>query len=73
MEQLKLMLKGALVTLIFCLAVTLTALVVSELQTVRADMAQPAITTETIEYAPLQDAPPQRDITAQRLAPLEVN
>lgn len=72
MEQLKLMLKGALITLIFCLAVTLTALVVSELQTVRADMAQP-ITTETIEYAPLQDAPLQRDITAQRMAPLEVN
>ncbi len=71
MEQLKLMLKGALITLIFCLAVTLTALVVSELQTVRADTVQP-VTAQTIEYAPLQSAPLQRDITAQRFAPLEV-
>ncbi|MCK6624612.1 MAG: hypothetical protein L6R45_05490 [Anaerolineae bacterium] len=72
MEQLKLMLKGALVTLIFCLAVTLTALVVSELQTVRADVARPVTTDETVEYAPLHDAPLQRDVTAQRFAPLEV-
>ena len=72
MTQLKLMLKGGLVTLIFCLAITLTVLVVSELQTVRADMVQPAVTTETINYLPLQDAPPQRDVTAQRFAPLEV-
>lgn len=71
MEQLKLMLKGALVTLIFCLAITLTALVVSELQTVRADAVRP-VTAETIEYAPLRDAPLQRDVTAQRFAPLEV-
>lgn len=71
MEQLKLMLKGALITLIFCLAVTLTALVVSELQTVRADTVQP-VTAQTIEYTPLQSAPLQRDITAQRFAPLEV-
>lgn len=72
MEQLKLMLKGALVTLIFCLAITLTALVISELQTVRAETVQP-VTTQTIEYTPLQSAPLQRDITAQRMAPLEVN
>jgi hypothetical protein len=34
---------------------------------------QPAVSvSENIEYARLTDAPPQRDITAQRFAPLEV-
>jgi hypothetical protein len=67
------MLNGALFTLLFCLVVTLTILVMSEMQTVRADVVvQPAVTNENIEYARLIDAPPQRDITAQRFAPLEV-
>ena len=73
MRQLKWMLNGALFTLLFCLVVTLTILVMSEMQTVRADVVvQPAVTNENIEYARLIDAPPQRDITAQRFAPLEV-
>ena len=75
MQQLKWMFNGALVTLIFCLAVTLTILVFSEMQTVRADMiVQPGgiSVSEDTEYARLIDAPPQRDITAQRFAPLEV-
>ena len=73
MRQLKWMLNGALFTLLFCLVVTLTILVMSEMQAVRADVVvQPAITNENIEYARLTDAPPQRDITVQRFAPLEV-
>ena len=74
MRQLKWMLNGALFTLLFCLVVTLTILVMSEMQAVRADVVvQPAVTiNENIEYAKLTDAPPQRDITAQRFAPLEV-
>ncbi len=72
MKQLKWMLNGGLVTLIFCLAVTLTILVMSEIQTVRADVVQPAVTTNTVEYTRLTDAPPQRDLTTQRFAPLEV-
>jgi hypothetical protein len=74
MRQLKWMLNGALFTLLFCLVVTLTILVMSEMQAVRADVVvQPAVTVnENIEYARLTDAPPQRDITAQRFAPLEV-
>ena len=74
MRQLKWMLNGALFTLLFCLVVTLTILVMSEMQAVRADVVvQPAVTVnENIEYAKLTDAPPQRDITAQRFAPLEV-
>ena len=73
MQQLKWILNGALFTLLFCLVVTLTILVMSEMQAVRADVVvQPAVTNENIEYARLTDAPPQRDITAQRFAPLEV-
>ena len=73
MRQLKWMLNGALFTLLFCLVVTLTILVMSEMQAVRADVViQPATTVENTEYARLTDAPPQRDITAQRFAPLEV-
>ena len=74
MRQLKWMLNGALFTLLFCLVVTLTILVMSEMQAVQADVVvQPAVTVnENIEYARLTDAPPQRDITAQRFAPLEV-
>ena len=75
MQQLKWMFNGALFTLIFCLAVTFTVLVVSEMQTVRADVVvQPGGVTlsERTDYARLSDAPPQRDITAQRFAPLEV-
>ena len=75
MKQLKWMFNGALLTLIFCLALTLTVLIISEMQTVRADVViQPGaiVVQEKIEYARLLDAPLQRDITAQRLAPLEV-
>ena len=75
MKQLRWMFNGGLVTLIFCLALTLTVLIFSELQTVRADVAiQPGSVTvqENTGYARLLDTPPQRDITAQRFAPLEV-
>ncbi|MBI1877937.1 MAG: hypothetical protein HYR94_06880 [Chloroflexi bacterium] len=75
MQQLKWMLNGALFTLIFCLVVTLTILVISEMQTVRADVViQPGGVTvsENTEYTRLTDAPSQRDISAQRFAPLEV-
>jgi hypothetical protein len=76
MQQLKWMLNGALITLAFCLIITLTVMVLSEIQPVRADLViQPGVTTvdEDVEYLRLTDAPPQRDITAQRFAPLEVS
>jgi hypothetical protein len=69
------MLNGALITLAFCLIITLTVMV-SEIQPVRADLViQPGVTIvdENVEYLRLTDAPPQRDITAQRFAPLEVS
>lgn len=76
MQQLKWMLNGALVTLAFCLILSLTVMVFNEMQPARADLViRPAITTadENAEYLQLLDTPPQRDITAQRFAPLEVN
>ncbi len=76
MQQLRWMLNGALITLAFCLIVTLTILVLSEMQPVRANLViQPVVTTvdEKVEYLRLTDTPPQRDITAQRFAPLEVS
>jgi hypothetical protein len=75
MQQLKWMLNGALFTLIFCLVLTFTVLVISEMQPVRADVViQPGSITlsENTDYVRLTDAPPQRDITTQRFAPLEV-
>jgi hypothetical protein len=72
MQQLKWMLNGALFTLLFVLMVTFTILVMSEMQEVQADVVQPAALNEQVEYARLADAPPVRDLTAQRFAPLEV-
>ena len=75
MNQLKWMLNGALVTFAFSLVIFLTILVVSELQMVRADVVvrleAPAV-TEQVEFLPLTNARPVRDVTAQRFAPLEV-
>ena len=49
MQQLKWILNGALFTLLFCLVVTLTILVMSEMQAVRADVVvQPAVTNEPL-------------------------
>ncbi len=72
MERLKLILTGGLLTSMLGLAIAMTVLVVSEIQPVQADIpiqAQMTIVENNIEYMPLTDAPPQRDIAAQRLAP----
>lgn len=75
MKQLKWMLNGALFTMVFCLIVTLTIMVMSEMQSVKADFVvrldAPA-TAQQAEYLPLRSAEPQRDITVQRFAPVEV-
>jgi hypothetical protein len=75
MKQLKWMLNGALFTMVFCLIITLTIMVMSEMQLVKADFVvrldAPAVTQQA-EYLPLLDAQPQRDITVQRFAPVEV-
>ena len=74
MERLKLMLIGGLLVLVLSIAVTITFLTMSQLDPVQADAPnQPVVTTfdESVEYLPLTDAQPQRDITQQRFAPLE--
>lgn len=74
MEQINLMVKGGLYTLVACLVVTLTILVISELGqfTLAQTVPQPSkIAQEEIQYLPLEDASLQRDITAQRFSPLE--
>lgn len=76
MNTVRNILTGSLITLMLGLALTVIVLVTSDLESVQADIsAQPIIITvdnNDVEYAPLTDAPPQRDITTQRLAPLEV-
>lgn len=74
MKQLKWMLNGALFTMVFCLIVTLTIMVMSEIQSVKADFVVRLDTpaAQQAEYLPLQSAQPQRDITVQRFAPVEV-
>lgn len=74
MEQVKLMVKGGLYTLVACLVITLTILLMSELGqfTLAQTIAQPGMTApEEVQYLPLEDASLQRDITAQRFSPLE--
>lgn len=74
MEQIKLMLKGGLYTLVACLAITLTILVISEWgqYTLAQAVPQPGPTVqEEVQYLPLRDASLQRDITVQRFSPLE--
>ncbi len=72
MKQLKLMLTGAVLTLTLTLAMAVMFFVMSELAPVQADTVIVLTTAqERVEYIPLHDAPPQRDITQQRFAPLE--
>jgi hypothetical protein len=76
MKTVRSILTGSLITLMLGLALTVMVLVTRDLESVQADInAQPIIITvenDDVEYAPLTDAPPQRDITTQRFAPLEV-
>ena len=74
MAQLKSLIIGSSLTLILCLVIISMALVMSDLQSVKADTAsQPVLINvdNNVQYLTLQDAPPHRDITQQRLAPLQ--
>jgi hypothetical protein len=74
MTRMKSLFLGSLFSLILFATIALALLVVSEVQLVRADEAgQPAVISpvEEAQYAQLVDATPRRDITGQRLAPLE--
>lgn len=67
-------LTSGLFVLALFLVVILTILITSEMEPVWADgLRQPVVTTvnDDLQYLRLKDAPPQRDITKQRFAPLE--
>lgn len=76
MKRVRSIIIGSLVTLMLGLALTVIILVASDMDSVQADVSgQPIIITvedSEVEYAPLTDAPPRRDIATQRFAPLEV-
>ena len=69
MTRLRSTITNALLTLVLVLSVMASVLVASNVQADAAD--QPVVNeTEQMVYIPLTDAPPQRDITQQRLAPI---
>ncbi len=75
MQQIKWMLKGGAITLVLLLVMTFTFLVMSELngRSLAQVIDRPVVTGGMdTGYARLADAPPQRDITVQRFAPVEV-
>ncbi len=73
MTRLKATLTSGLITLAVCLAIFGMVLVTTNTQPVQAG-AVDQLAINTIEddtyYLPLTNAPPQRDITQQQLAPL---
>jgi hypothetical protein len=74
MLKLKSILISGFLTLTVSLLILAAVLVVTDMQAVQADLVdQPVVTAVDAEiyYLPLTDAPPQRDITGQRFAPLE--
>lgn len=74
MIKLKSILISGFLTFTISLVILAAALVIADMQTVQADFVdQPVVATVDPEpyYLPLTDAPPQRDITIQRFAPLE--
>jgi hypothetical protein len=74
MLKLKSIFISGLLTLIVSLTLLTAILVITDMRAAQADIApQPVIAAENNSYyLPLTDAPPQRDITDQRFAPLEV-
>ena len=69
MERIKLMLTGGfLAILTLYLAIFMAITIMGEPELVQADA--PATVKETVQYAPLSDAQPQRDISQQHYASL---
>ncbi len=70
MSRLKTIIINSLLTLVFCLTIMATALIINDAQAVQADAAIADASTQVV-YLQLTDAPPQRDITLQQIAPLQ--
>ncbi len=69
MERLKLMLTGGfLAILTLYLAIFMAVTTMGEMESVQADA--PVTVEQTVQYTPLSDAQPQRDISQQHYASL---
>lgn len=68
MSRVRTTITNSVLTLILCLLIMATVLVVNDAQTVQAETA---VQTNDVVYLQLTDAPPVRDISQQRMAPLE--
>jgi len=64
-------LTSALLTLALVLTVLATALVLNGAQAVQADASSQSFDENQVVFLQLTDAPPVRDITQQRFAPLQ--
>ncbi len=70
MRQLKTILTSGLITLIVCLAILGMVLGMTDTQPVQANNQLAVVSIEAEpQYLQLTDAPPQRDIAQQQLAP----
>ena len=73
MIRVKSIITSSILTLVLCLAILTTALVMNDAQAVQANASdQPVVTTiDGNTYLQLTDAPPVRNIEQQRFAPLQ--
>lgn len=71
MTQVRSILTTSLLTLALVLTVAATALVLNDAQAVQADASSQIFNENQVVYLQLTDAPPVRDITLQRFAPLQ--
>ena len=73
MTRLKSIITSSILTLVLCLAILTTALVMNDAQAVQANASdQPVVTNlDGSIYLQLTDAPPQRDIALQQFASLQ--
>ena len=74
MKRLITIVKSGFFVLALYFVVILAILIITEMPPVQADLSsQPIVTkSDDIQYLRLTDAPPQRDISEQRFAPLEL-
>lgn len=71
MTQVRSILTSSLLTLALVLTVAATALVLNDAQAVQADASSQIFNENQVVYLQLTNAPPVRDITLQRFAPLQ--
>ncbi len=71
MAHVKSIITNGLLTLVLCLTILATVFVVNDAQALKADAAEQVGAAQQVVYLQLTDAPPVRDISQQRIAPLQ--